>query len=202
MLHPDRILTTKRPAEDHEDSILDDESHLHPTTDKEFGLDDEGIVSDPADEKADDSLHENTIIDDGNNIDTALTEEGTSIQSRLQKKGQKRVHSIQDDILPETIAALSVPLRSDYDNPMKRQNWEVDKLKDAVHFVRSLSNEDMESRKVALFNKFNYASCYDIMFFKALADAFDVDLSLALSKKRPLHKEVLISLIDMLILCF
>ena len=206
MLNPDRI-RRKQLTEEQGEFIVDDESHLGPAAEKELGMDDENILSGPVDEEAEDSFQE-TIDEDKPNavactLDTALAEEGGSILSRLQqKKRQKLVHSIQDDIPPETIVALSVPLRSVDDNPMSRQNWEVDKLKDAVHFIRSLSNEDPESRKLALFNKFNYASCYDIIFFKALADAFDVDLSLVLSKKRPLHKEVLTCLIDMLILCF
>ena len=93
-------------------------------------------------------------------------------------------------------------MRSVDDNPVSRQSWELDKLKDAVEFIRSQLNEgeNRHDTRSNLFKKFNYSSCYDIIFLKTLADEFNIDLSPSLSKKRPQIKEVLTCFIDSLLL--
>ncbi len=83
---------------------------------------------------------------------------------------------------------------------MSRKSWEVDKFKDAINFIRSELKKGRGDSKSALFNKFNYPACYDIIFLKTIADEFDIDLSLVLSKKRPLLKDVLTCLIEKLVL--
>ena len=131
------------------------------------------------------------------------------IQVPSPQKRQKRVHvsatsvtiAYQDFTEPDFTSSMAVPMRSVDDNPASRQSWESDKLKDAVEFIRSqLSEGDKLNTKSILYNKFNYSSCYDIIFLQNLAKEFDIDLSPSLSKKRPQIKEVLTCLIDNLML--
>ena len=91
-------------------------------------------------------------------------------------------------------------MRSVDDNPAARQSWELEKLKDAITFIRSGQElEGVGDRKTLLYNKFNYPSCYDITFFQALACEFKIDVSHFMSKKRVLLKDVVIFIIYKLV---
>ena len=135
----------------------------------------------------------------------------SAIQVPSPQKRRKRVHVSATSVTiayqdfteePDFTSSMEVPMQSLDDNhASSRQRWESDKLKDAVEFIRSQLSEGKKlNAKSVLFNKFNYSSCYDIIFLKTLANEFDIDLSSSLSKKRPQIKEVLACLIDNLML--
>ena len=99
---------------------------------------------------------------------------------------------------PKISSSLVVTMRSVDDNPAARQSWELEKLKDAITFIRQ-ELEGEGDRKTLLYNKFNYPSCYDITFFQALASEFKIDVSHFMSKKRVLLKDVVIFIIYTLV---
>jgi hypothetical protein len=99
----------------------------------------------------------------------------------------------------EVTPTLELSIRSIDDNPESRHSWELDKLKDAVSFIRQELSDRKIDKKTVLFNKFNFPACYDLIFFQTLAREFKIDISHLLSKKRVLLKDVLTYIIDNLV---
>jgi hypothetical protein len=123
----------------------------------------------------------------------------------LSPKKQRKVVRIstppRDNLAMINISAdLVVPMRSADDNPVSRQSWELDKLKDAVAFIRQVLNQGTGNIKEILYNKFNYPSCYDNVFFQTLAHEFKVDISHLLAKKRVMLKDILMFIINELLI--
>jgi hypothetical protein len=188
MLRPGVV--RKRPAEHEADTIVNDS-----LASGEVSITTPEAIQSTAIEGAVEAI--TSIITDEDVSSTAL-----EIRVLSPKKRQKSVLvsttpvtvATEPDV---TISLVGIQMRSVDDNPVSRQSWELDKLKDAIQFIRSqLHVGNQLQNKSILFNKFNYSSCYDISFLKTLANEFGIDLSPPLSKKRPQIKEVLEYFID------
>ena len=114
-------------------------------------------------------------------------------------KRQKKNPTTAATSTAEIGASLVIPMRSIDDNPAARRSWELEKLKNAVIFIRQELNKGEVDHKIMLYSKFNYPSCYDITFFQALASEFNIDVSHMMSKKRVQLKDVLVFIINKLV---
>ena len=92
--------------------------------------------------------------------------------------------------VPVQVTILKNIFRLEGDNQEKRSTYENGKLSEAVEFIKSIQNDNLQNYEV-LYSHFNYENYYDVNFLCTLADYLSIDISQVTCKRRFNRKELL-----------